>query len=255
METCADIWSRAKALLGDDGMSSLQRMRVIVFGVGGVGSWCAEALIRSGVGHLTLVDPDVVCYSNINRQLPATLSTIGRAKVEVLRERFLSINPEAEIIARQEAYTAYTAHLFDLSSYDYVIDAIDSLRDKAELILNTLMVKEEVSMNPEVCNDVKRGSISSPVLLSSMGAARKFDPTKVQVAEFWKIEGDPLARALRKWFKHAERYPERKFRCVYSTELSNDSNQSSDSAPLKGSLMPVTATFGLVLASLIINSK
>ena len=247
METRAEIWSRTEALLGEDGMSSLRRMRVIIFGVGGVGSWCAEALVRSGVGHLTLVDPDVVCYSNINRQLPATLSTVGRAKVEVLRERFLTINPEAEIIARQEAYTAYTAHLFDLSSYDYVIDAIDSLRDKAELILNTLK--------------------GESVLLSSMGAARKFDPTKVQVAEFWKIEGDPLARALRKWFKHAERYPERKFRCVYSNEIVNSSPKVGEVAallteeyetqhtPLKGSLMPVTATFGLVLASSIINSK
>lgn len=229
METTADIHSRTEALLGADGMRRLASTRVLIFGVGGVGSWCAEALIRSGLGHLTMVDPDAVCYSNLNRQLPATLDTIGRPKVEVLRERFLRIHPEAEIIARAERYSAETADQFALQDYDYIIDAIDSVADKAELILRAT-------------------ALQKPVLLSSMGAARRFDPTRVRVSEFWKIEGDPLARAIRQWFKNAERYPERKFRCVWSDEL------PSCPQGTKGSLMPVTASFGLTLASIIINS-
>ena len=220
-----EIFSRTALLLGDAGVERLQALRVIIFGVGGVGSWCAESLVRTGVGHLTIVDCDVVCASNVNRQLMATTKTIGRPKVEMLRERLTEINPFAEITARQEVYSAETAEAFDLDAYDYVIDAIDSLKDKALLIL--------MACRSRAC------------LFSSMGAARKLDPLRVKVTEFWKVDGDPLARTLRKRFKRDGVFPARKFVCVYSDER--------PSGCLGGTVMHVTAVFGLTLAAQVIR--
>ena len=165
--------SRSTALLGEKSMALLQSKRVILFGIGGVGSWCAEALIRTGLKHLTIVDDDVVQPSNINRQLPALPSTVGHPKVEVLRERLLAINPEAEIIALQARYTIETADDFSLSTYDYIIDAIDSVADKTDLIIRASRV---------------RGAH----VYSSMGAALRFDPTQVRTAELFDIKGDAL---------------------------------------------------------------
>ena len=219
------IFSRTALLFGEAGVERLRSLRVIIFGVGGVGSWCAESLMRTGVGHLTMVDCDVVCDSNVNRQLMATTRTVGRPKVEVMRERLLEINPEADITARQEVFSAETAGNFDLDAYDYVIDAIDSLRDKALLIL--------------------RACESKACLFSSMGAARKLDPQRVKVTEFWKVEGDPLARTLRKRFKHEGVFPTRKFQCVYSDER--------PSGDVGGTAAHVTAVFGLTLASRVIQ--
>ncbi len=221
------IFSRTEMLMGAEAMERLRRTRVVVFGLGGVGSWCAEALVRSGVGHLTMVDPDYVDVTNINRQLPALSSTLGRPKVEVLRERFLDINPEAEIVSRQERFTADTAASFEIEKFDYVIDAIDSIQDKIELILSTT-------------------HYPLPTLYSSMGAARKMAPLQVRVTEFWKVDGCPLAATLRKRMRKQKRFPERKFQCVWSPERNDD-------AQPKGTLMPVTATFGLTLASLVIK--
>ena len=129
-----EIFNRARRLLGNDNMRSIEETRVILFGVGGVGSWCAESLIRSGVSHLTIVDSDRVSVTNINRQLMANTTTIGMVKVDALKDYLLKINPDAEIEALQKVYTAETADLFDLDSYDYVIDAIDSLQNKMLLI-------------------------------------------------------------------------------------------------------------------------
>lgn len=227
MNVESDIFSRTEMLVGSDAMERLRKTKVIIFGLGGVGSWCAEALVRSGVGSLTLVDPDGVDVTNVNRQLPALTSTIGRPKVEVLRERFLDINPEAEIVARQERFTAESASLFDIEGFDYVIDAIDSIQDKIELILSTT-------------------HCPLPTLYSSMGAARKMDPLQVRVTEFWKVDGCPLAATLRKRMRKQLRFPERKFKCVWSPERNDD-------AEPKGTMMPVTATFGLTLASLVIR--
>lgn len=215
--------------MGAEAMERLRRTRVVVFGLGGVGSWCAEALVRSGLGHLTMVDPDYVDVTNINRQLPALSSTLGRPKVEVLRERFLDINPEAEIVARQERFMVETAANFGIEEFDYVIDAIDSIQDKIELILST-------------------SHYPLPTLYSSMGAARKMDPQQVRVTEFWKVDGCPLAATLRKRMRKQKRFPERKFKCVWSPERNDD-------AEPKGTMMPVTATFGLTLASLIIKDS
>ena len=222
-----DIFQRSELLLGSEAMERIGQKRVIVFGVGGVGSWCAESLVRSGIKHLTIVDSDSVCASNINRQLMATTQTIGQVKVDVLRERLLSINPAAEITALHQFFTAETADSFNLESYDYIIDAIDTLKDKTLLILMA-------------CNTEAK-------FFSSMGAALKLDPTRIKIAEFWKVQGDPLARVIRKRFKREGQYPARKFQCVYSDELVEPQGEG------KGSLVHITAIFGHMLAGLVVQ--
>lgn len=217
---------RAELLFGSENMQKIARSKVIVFGVGGVGSWCAEALLRTGIEHLTIVDADDVDITNINRQLPATALTVGKPKVEVLRDRFLEIRPTAHVRAIHAFYCSDNAGDFNLGEYDVVIDAIDSLDSKAYLI------RQATSM-PGV------------KLYSSMGAARKTDPSRVQDAEFWKVRGCPLARALRDRFKKSGDMPRRKFRCVFSDE--------QPSGEPKGTFMPVTATFGMHLAALAVR--
>ena len=255
------IFNRAQLLLGSDAMERLSSIKVIIFGVGGVGSWCAESLVRSGISHLTVVDSDRVCITNINRQLMATVKTVGQVKVEALKERLLTINPMAEIDARQQIFSEETADSFCLDSYDYIIDAIDSLKDKRLLI--------EMACNTKA------------VFFSSMGAALKMDPTRIKVAEFWKVEGCPLARALRQRFKRLKRKPARKFLCVYSDELLENKGHNascgtekcmcpkakngpgdaallnhewcSSKAQINGSLMHITAIFGMTIAGLVVK--
>lgn len=222
------IFQRAEQLLGSDNMERIAQQRVIIFGIGGVGSWCAEALVRTGVRKLTIVDFDVVDVTNINRQLMATTETVGKIKVDTLKKRLLTINPEAEITAIQNTFCESTANTFDISSYDYIIDAIDSLKDKALLILMACQTKSR--------------------FYSSMGAALKTDATRVCVDEFWKVKGDPLARALRNHFKKEQHFPKRKFKCVYSDEPIQAQKDKS-----KGSLVQITAVFGMTLASLLIQ--
>ena len=248
-------------MLGDTVMKNLDETRVIIFGVGGVGSWCAEGLVRSGIGHITIVDSDRVCITNVNRQMMATSSTIGMVKVEALKNRLLEINPDVEIETIQAIYSEETSSQFNLDSYDYVVDAIDSLKDKAALILHA-------------CK-------STAKFYSSMGAALKLDPLKIEVAEFWKVKGCPLARALRQRFKKRKIFPAKKFLCVFSEEvLDNKGKESScgtdrcvcpktdnasgdpslashewcsSKAQINGSLMHITSIFGLTLAGLIIK--
>ena len=226
-----EIFDRAEILLGAEVMERLAQTRVILFGVGGVGSWCAEALVRTGVGSLTIVDMDDVAPSNVNRQLPATTATIGEPKVEAMRRHLLEVNPQAEIAALQRRFTAESAADFDLGSYDFVVDAIDSVADKAELILLATSLG------------------SKPKLVSSMGAARKTDPLRVQVREFADVRGCPLAAALRSRFKRIGRWPRRKFKAVFS-----DVVLPAPASGPNGSLMQITAVWGLVLASQIINA-
>lgn len=256
-----EIFSRSELLLGNETMEQIAQKRVILFGVGGVGSWCAESLVRSGICRLTIVDSDCVCASNINRQLMATTMTLGLPKVEVLKERLLTINPQAEITALQKVFSQENADEFDLDSYDYIIDAIDSLKDKALLILMACRTNAK--------------------LFSSMGAALKLDPTRIRVTEFWKVQGDPLARALRKKFKSLKLFPTRKFQCVYSDELLTNRGHNatcgteqcmcpkaklgpgdqsllnhewcSSKAQINGTLAHITAIFGLMLAGLVIQ--
>ena len=255
------IFNRTRLLIGDQGIDRLGEIRVIVLGVGGVGSWCGEGLVRSGVEHLTIVDSDRVCITNINRQLMATTKTVGQVKVDALRDHLLTINPKAEIEAIQKIFNADSAESFSLDSYDYIIDCIDSLKDKALLIEMATRTKAR--------------------FFSSMGAALKMDPTKVRVAEFWKVEGCPLARALRQKFKRSKRFPAKKFLCVYSNEVRENKGREtscgtehcmcpkagsgpgddsllnhewcSSKAQINGSLMHITAMFGLIISGLVIE--
>ena len=242
METEQMIFRRSELLLGKEVMDRMTAKRVILFGVGGVGSWCAESLVRSGIRQLTIVDSDCVCITNVNRQLMATTATIGQVKVEALKERLLSVNPSAEITALQKVFTQETVEEFDLDSYDYIIDAIDSLKDKALLILKACQTKAK--------------------FFSSMGAALKLDPTRIKTAEFWKVQGDPLARALRNRFKRDKCFPKRKFQCVYSDELLQNQGNPADEGEIpstfnkpqvNGSLAHITAIFGFTLAGLVVQ--
>lgn len=254
------IFKRTELLLGKDLMQTISQQRVIIFGVGGVGSWCAESLVRSGIRQLTIVDSDRVCVTNINRQLLATTKTVGKVKVDSLKERLLEINPKADITAIQQIYSAETSDSFELDSYDYIIDAIDSLTNKMDLIRTATRTKA--------------------TLLSSMGAALKMDPTRIKVAEFWKVQGCPLGAALRRKFKKSEK-PSRKFLCVYSDEVLDNkgANEScgtekclcprsvngpgdpdlvnhewcSMKAQINGTLAHITAIFGFTLAGLVMQ--
>lgn len=214
-------------------MSRIAEKRVIIFGVGGVGSWCAESLVRSGIRKLTIVDSDCVSVTNINRQLMATTKTVGQVKVDALKERLLAINPSAEITALQQVFSADTASQFGLEGYDYIIDAIDSLKDKALLILLACQSKAK--------------------LFSSMGAALKLDPTRIKTAEFWKVTGDPLARALRNRFKRDKQFPKRKFLCVFSDELLENKKPIDPEDKGNGSIVHITAIFGLMLSGLVVQ--
>lgn len=254
------IFRRSELLVGEDVMERIAQKRVIIFGVGGVGSWCAETLVRSGIRQLTIVDSDRVCITNINRQLMATTKTVGQVKVEALKERLLTINPRAEITALQKIFTQETAEEFALGGYDYIIDAIDSLKDKALLILMACRTEAK--------------------LFSSMGAALKMDPTRIKVTEFWKVQGDPLARALRNRFKRGKQFPKRKFQCVYSDELLANRGHNatcgtehcmcpkaqdgpgdpsllnhewcSSKAQINGTMAHITAIFGFMLGGLVL---
>lgn len=227
-----EIFDRAELLLGREAMERLTRTRVILFGVGGVGSWCAEALIRTGVGSLTLVDPDLVAPSNVNRQLPATCATIGQPKVEAMRRHLLDINPDADITALQTRYCADNADEFDFERFDFAVDAIDSVADKALLILRAT-----------ACRNL--------TLVSSMGAARKIDPSRIQVKEFWQVKGCPLAAALRNRFKRSGLFPARKFKAVFSDEVLPNGRPDGPN----GSLVHITAIWGMTLASLVLRSR
>ncbi len=255
------IFRRTELLLGNQVMEAIQSKRVIIFGVGGVGSWCAESLVRSGIRYITLVDSDRVCITNVNRQLMATMQTIGKVKVEALKERLLQINPKAEITALQQIYSADTAESFHIETYDYIVDAIDSLEHKALLI--------------------RRACETDALFFSSMGAALKMDAGKIAVAEFWKVKGCPLGAALRKKFRKTKEFPKKKFQCVYSEELLKNEGVNtscgtsnclcpkakegpgdpnlvnhewcSSKAQINGTMAHITAIFGFTIAGLIMQ--
>jgi tRNA A37 threonylcarbamoyladenosine dehydratase len=244
MENKESIFSRTSLLIGPEATERMADVRVILFGVGGVGSWCAESLVRSGIRYLTIVDSDTVHPTNINRQLPATTRTIGQAKVDVLKARLLEINPDAQIAAIQDVYNADTSGSFGLSSYHYILDAIDSLEQKAHLIV--------------------AATRTQATFFSSMGAALKINPSKIQVAEFWKVSGCPLAAALRRRLKQ-ETMPAKSFLCVFSDEvLENKGEQSVSDVPessmkdtrkanINGTIAHITAIFGFTLAGLVVQ--
>ena len=217
------MFTRTIQLIGEDGFTTLQRARVILFGVGGVGGWCAETLLRTGIGHLTLVDFDKVDTTNLNRQVVATASNIGQSKVLEMQKRLLSIAPKADVLAVDRQYNTETANTFDLAQYDIVIDAIDMVECKALLLYQATQAGCKV--------------------YSSMGAGRKTNPQKIRTAEFWKVQGCPLARALRTKMKKTGLLPASKIQCVYSEEISGD----------QGTLAPVVGVFGMTIAAMVIE--
>ena len=223
------FFDRAERMLGKETMDALARLRVAVFGLGGVGSWCVESLVRSGVGHFLLVDSDTVCASNVNRQAMATSKTVGRVKADALAERLREINPAVDLDVRQCRYCDETAAEFDFTRYDYVIDAIDSVEDKMLLIRNALAAPDTT-------------------LFSSMGAAFKMDPFQIRHSAFRKVAGDGLARALRQRFRKSGGIPERSFECVWSEERREGQTFERPC----GSIVHTTASFGFALAALVV---
>lgn len=248
-----EVFNRTALLTGRQTLAAFDEARVVIFGIGGVGSWAAETLVRSGFTKLTIVDADRIAASNINRQLPATTRTVGEIKVEAMKQRLLDINPDACIEAIHDFYNASTQDNYNLKAYDIVIDAIDSLADKALLILNATRAMAETSQGDRKVH-----------FYSSMGAALKTDPSRIGVAEFWKVKGCPLAAALRRKFKKSGLFPAKKFKCVYSDELVANHPDSKDMADrsgamtynkvaTNGAMMHITAIFGITLASLAIR--
>ena len=190
-----DQFSRTRLLLGQEGMDKLAKARVAVFGVGGVGGYAVEALARSGVGALDLIDNDKVCLTNINRQIIALDSTVGMYKVDAAAERIREINPDCKVTCHKMFYMPETADKLDFSQYDYVIDAIDTVTGKIEIIMQA-----------------KQAGV--PVI-SSMGAGNKLDPTRFEVADIYKTSVCPLAKVMRYQLKHRG---VKKLKVVYSKE-------------------------------------
>lgn len=188
-----DKFDRTKLLIGEDGLNKLKYSSVAVFGVGGVGSFAVDALARSGVGNITLIDNDVIDITNINRQIHANVETVGKSKVEVMKQRVLKINPDINITTHQIFYDSNCTDInFD---FDYIIDAIDSIPSKIEL-----------------CVNANKRNIP---IISSMGAGNKLDPTKFEVADIYDTSTDPIAKIMRKELKEKNIGS---LKVVYSTE-------------------------------------
>jgi tRNA threonylcarbamoyladenosine dehydratase len=260
MLTEKGIFQRTELLVGPDIMLEISAKKVIIFGIGGVGSWCAESLIRSGIRFLTLVDSDRICITNINRQLQATTQSVGEVKTDALKKRLLEINPHAIITDIQKIYNKQNHDFFQLDQFDYIIDAIDSLGNKIHLIRNATR--------------------TSATFFSSMGASMKIDPTRIRVAEFWDVIGCPLGSKVRKMIRKGD-LPAKKFLCVYSEELLEakgsgsscgtdkclcpkaqngpgdpelaDHEWCSQKAVINGTIAHITAIFGFTLAGLVIQ--
>ena len=228
-------FSRTELLFGEDKLNILKKSRVAIFGVGGVGGYVAEALARSGVGTIDLVDNDVVSLTNINRQIIALHSTIGMPKVEVMAERIRDINPQAVVNVHNCFYTPETSGDFDFSKYDYVVDAIDTVAGKIELVMQAQSAK-----TPIIC---------------SMGAGNKLDPTAFEVADIYKTSVCPLARVMRYELK---KRGVKKLKVVYSKEIpvtpfENEEAEDSSRRSTPGSVAFVPSVAGLVIASEVIK--
>lgn len=220
-----NIFSRTELLIGKEGIKRLNKSKVAVVGIGGVGSYATEALARAGVGTLILVDSDNICPSNLNRQIHALHSTIGLPKVDVMKDRIHDINPDAKVVCIREFYSKKTAAKILVEDFDYIVDAIDSLTSKVNLIVNSK-------------------KLNLPII-SAMGAGNKLDPTKFQVADISETSVCPMARKIRKELR--KNGIEKGVKVVFSTE-----------PPLKnqhppGSISFVPSVMGLIIASEVIN--
>jgi tRNA A37 threonylcarbamoyladenosine dehydratase len=227
------IFERLALITGDEGLEKLARTNVLVFGAGGVGSWAAEALVRSGIGKIGIIDSDTVCASNVNRQIEATTLTIGLPKAATLKKRLLEINPDCEITAWDELFRRENAATFGIENACYVIDAIDTLKHKLDLI------------------ETVHGA--GVTLFSSMGMALKMDPSRIKAASIWKTEGCPLARLVRQGLR--KRGFSSTFTVVYSNERLARTNEPvlAQGKIVNGSIVTVTAAAGFLLASLVLR--
>lgn len=218
-------FSRTERLIGKNGLEKLKNANIIIFGLGGVGSYTAEALARCGVGKMTVVDKDTVDVTNINRQLYALHSTIGKNKADVARERILDINPKCQVVSVVKMYLPENAEDFNLSQYDYIIDAIDNVTAKIDLAL-------------------KAQELNIPIL-SSMGTGNKLDPTAFKITDIYKTDTCPLCRVMRRELKARSI---KKLKVLYSTETPiNDGERT----PASISFVPSTA--GLIIAGEVIK--
>lgn len=220
-----DIFSRTERLIGEDALRKLQNSNIIIFGLGGVGSYTAEALARSGIGKMTVVDKDTVDITNINRQLYALHSTVGKPKAEVARTRILDINPECEVTAVAKMYLPENSEDFVLSQYDYIIDAIDNVTAKIDLA-------------------VKAEHLGIPII-SSMGTGNKLDPTAFKVSDIYKTSVCPLCRVMRTQLK---KRGVKKLKVVYSEETPKTDGERT---PASISFVPSVA--GLIIAGEVIK--
>lgn len=225
-------FTRTALLLGGAGLHKLEQASVIIFGVGGVGGYVAEALARSGVGHLTLVDKDVVSESNINRQIIATMKTIGRPKTEVMKERIAEINPEAVVDIYHCFYLPETAEQFDFKKYDYVVDAVDNVTAKIELVL--------------------RAREAGVPIMASMGAGNKLDASRFEVADIYRTSVCPLAKVMRRELK---KRGVDSLKVVYSKEepIKNDAPGEEGRRSTPGSVAFVPSVAGLILAGEVVK--
>lgn len=227
-------FSRTERILGPEAMERLEAARVAVFGVGGVGGYVAEALARSGVGAIDLIDKDTVSLTNINRQIIALHSTIGRYKVDVMRERILDINPRCQVEARQCFFLPETREEFDFTRYSYVVDAVDTVTAKIQIV-----TQAEESGTP---------------VISSMGAGNKINPTSFEVADLYDTSVCPLAKVMRRELR--KRGVDR-LKVVYSKEPPHSPDRDEDEEPGRrstpGSVVFVPSVAGLVLASEVVR--
>lgn len=235
-------FSRTELLIGLAALEKLQNSRVAIFGVGGVGGYVCEALVRSGVGHFDLIDNDTVSLTNINRQIIALHSTIGKLKVDVMKERMLDINPDVDVSVHPCFYLPETADQFDFSNYDYVVDAIDTVTGKIEII-------------------VQADAHQVPVI-SSMGAGNKLNPAMMEVSDIYKTSVCPLARVMRRELKKRHI---KHCKVVYSKEKAiqpsqaslekyvADSEENFTKKSIPGSTAFVPSVAGLILASEVIK--
>ncbi|MCR4563838.1 MAG: tRNA threonylcarbamoyladenosine dehydratase [Clostridiales bacterium] len=225
-----DIFSRTELLLGKEAVKKLASCRVAVFGVGGVGGFCAEALARAGVGTLDLIDADKVSESNINRQIIALHSTVGKNKVDVAEERFKDINPDIKINAFSVFYSPETEKDFDFSEYDYVVDAIDTVTGKIALAVNA--------------------DKAGVPIISSMGAGNKLNPEMFEVSDIYKTSVCPLARVMRRELKQRGI---KRLKVVYSKEEPVETAKFENGKPVPGSVSFVPSVAGLIIAGEVIK--
>lgn len=226
------MFSRFELLVGEDNIQKLNQAHVIVFGVGGVGGYVVEALVRSGIGHITIVDNDVISLSNLNRQIIATQETIGQKKVDVMKKRILSIHPECDVTTLDMFYLPETADQIDLSQYDYVVDAIDTVTSKIELAVR--------------CDQ-------KIPLISSMGTGNKMNPALLQVSDIYKTSVCPLAKVMRRELKKRR---VKHLKVVYSQELPMKpfaSDEITHKRVIPGSTSFVPSSAGLLIASEVIK--